>query len=62
MSGKDFFIVAAGIPALIMVLVYAAAWLITPRFSLDQDPVMYAIYAAGIWYGLCMLVVITTAR
>lgn len=61
MSGKNVAWIAAGIPAIIMVVVYAVSWAITPRFNLEQGPEMYALYAAGIWYGLTMLIVITSA-
>ena len=46
------FALALGIPAVLAWIAYGLCWLIEPRLTSEQNPLVWAAYAAGGWYVL----------
>ncbi len=44
------FALALGIPAVLAWIAYGICWLIEPRLTSEQNPLLWAAYAAGGWY------------
>ena len=49
-EGRDFFTLGAGIPAILAWIAYGLCWLLEPRLAGEQNPIVWAGYAAGGWY------------
>jgi hypothetical protein len=56
-SGRDIFTMGIGIPAMIAWIAYGLCWLIEPRLATDQNPLIWAAYAAGGWYLIIAVLV-----
>lgn len=56
MRGLEFLSLAAGIPAILGWLAYGLCWLINPRLAAEQDPLIWAAYAAGGWYAFWVMI------
>ena len=51
------FALALGIPAVLAWIAYGLCWLIEPRLTSEQDPLLWAAYAAGGWYVLMAFII-----
>lgn len=49
-TGRDVFTMGIGIPAMLAWIAYGLCWLIEPRLTTDQNPLVWAACAAGGWY------------
>ncbi len=52
-EGRAWFALLGGIPAVIAWAAYGLCWLLEPRLASEQDPIVWAGYAAGAW---CLIV------
>lgn len=57
MTGSEVFALALGVPALLAWIAYGACWLLDPRLAGEQNPLIWAAYAAGGWYVLMAVIV-----
>lgn len=55
-EGRAWFALLGGIPAIIAWLAYGLCWLLDPRIAGEQDPLMWAGYAAGGWYMIAAMI------
>jgi hypothetical protein len=56
LSGNQVAWLFIGIPAVIAWLGAGLGWLLAPHLLTDPAPLLWAMYAAGGWYGLLIVV------
>jgi hypothetical protein len=56
LTANGFAWIAFGVPAILAWIAAALCWFIEPRLTVEASPLIWAMYAAGGWYALLVLV------